>query len=80
MQIATGEQEAPVFLDQGARAIRERAAMRFAAFLESELDEIPAWHPTAARYRQQLRRMSATQRALTLQAVPLVCLSSQILG
>lgn len=62
MNTAVREQVLPVFLDQGARAIRERAAMRFAAFLERELaDELPAWHPTAARYRAELARLRAVR-------------------
>ena len=51
------EQALPVFTDQSVSAIAERAAIRLAAFLERELGEIPAWHPTTARYQEQIRRL-----------------------
>lgn len=47
----------PVFLDQSERAVSERAALRFAAFLERELEEWPASHPNAMRLRDQRDRL-----------------------
>lgn len=43
--------------------IAERAAMRFAAFLESEIAQTPSGHPDAGRLADQLRRLRVACRA-----------------
>lgn len=41
----------------GERAINEQCAMRLIAFIRSELEVIPAWHPQHHEYWWQLRRL-----------------------
>lgn len=48
-----------VWVDQSEEAITERASVRYAAFLQRELEELPEWHFLAHEYRQQLRSLSA---------------------
>jgi hypothetical protein len=45
------------YLSDDAQDIARRAAVRLCAFLELEVAEIPAWHPTACRYVAELEAL-----------------------